>query len=919
MRRFLKALLILIIGLPVMAAAAYWYLQQNIAAAGVSQLQLDFNRLTLHSASFHRVRFQLQQDGAMHQVDLQNVDIRWRWPRAFKPQLQYIELGRGKVIVGKPTQPATADAASPLLIPGQWQLPDWLPEHIKLADTELVLPCPAGQCPLHLTGYLRYHASQPQQISGETTAAADNAPPAYWQSQFIISELQPPEPDNAKLFIDLRYQPTPQPSLELTVQQAQQLGLSLKQHIDPDSLQAMTELVLAVSPPSPANQRLLQQWGVRIPEAWIAQFQQPVQLYSKLNWQLPADGDLSKLLSSHDVDGLLIARAPDPFYLPQLGLIKGEINVALSLKNQLVEQWKLNGNATISELELPGAVTAYDLKVSPLQLRLSSETTTAIDLAALPLQLQLSSSGENRFELNSDLSINLTASPRLTISHASLSAAIAQLTIADNPVKLSKVKFTTQLSGYWQTNDWQINLQNGSQLSMALQHPHLTIDDVTIKLADTQLRQTEFLTLSSHVDARLQKVQHTDASIDELVLSISDLQVQQRALASWQLTSNLDAHLKGMQHPVVKRQNWRWQTNTEFKQQASQAALTLQGSLGNDSGFSIAHQLTWQDGGVNLNWQLADLFMLASNPLANTFTDWPTLLELNRGRLGGNGQLSWRSGKLSADSQLQLRDLAGIYDRSLFRGVTANIALPLQDQQFELVTTDLVINHINHGLELGPLQLSAQYQSTLADPTKGTLALEQLILQLMGGTLSTTNQLLDLSQDTNQLVLQLSQLDIAQLLQQHPSTDIKGQGKLSGKIPLTFSQKGVTVTAGRVAAEAPGGKIQYQSAASSGMAATNQSMQTVFRALEDFHFSVLASEVSYDTSGKLLLALNLKGLNPALQQGRAINLNINLEEDLPAMITSLQLTNKLNDTITKRVQQYIKQKQAAAAAAGERK
>ena len=97
------------------------------------------------------------------------------------------------------------------------------------------------------------------------------------------------------------------------------------------------------------------------------------------------------------------------------------------------------------------------------------------------------------------------------------------------------------------------------------------------------------------------------------------------------------------------------------------------------------------------------------------------------------------------------------------------------------------------------------------------------------------------------------------------------------------------------------------------MAKTNSNMKLVFDALENFQYTVLSSTITYDTSGKLNLGLKLQGSNPNLQQGRAINLNVNLEEDLPALITSLQLTNKLNEVITKRVQKYLKQQQAAAA------
>ncbi|KKO46134.1 hypothetical protein WG68_07210 [Arsukibacterium ikkense] len=914
MRRLVKALLIFVIGLPVLAAAGYWYLQQQISQAGVRDLQLDISRLTISSVQLRRLQFSLQQNGVRHQIDLQDVNISWQWPQPFKPKLSRLTVGPGQISLASAshTTPQTDNKA--LSLPKQWQLPDWLPHYISVTDTVLNLPCPAGQCQLQLTGQLSYRNSD------EVNAAAANTGHPYWQSRLVMTSTAAAAlPETAPLVLDAYYQATPQPMLRLTLQQEQQFGLSLKQQLNPGQNLAETELMLAISPPSPANQALLQQWGLNLPEAWLAQFQQPVQLYSKLSWQLPADGDLSKLLSSHDIAGKLIARAPDPFYLPQLGLLKGEFSAELSLKNQVVERWQLSANATLTEPALAATFAEYGLQLNPVQLTISSEATAALDLAALPLQLQLSSEGPNAVTLTSELSLNLAASPRLTITSATLTAALARLTLPEHNINLHQLQLHTGLSGHWQADNWQLKLLDNSQLSLAVQHPQFTIKSAVIKLADTQLHQRDTLQLASQISATIQNMQHASGSIEQLVVNVSDLQLQQSAATGLQLSSAIDATITGLQQAAVKQQHWQWQATTQLAQQADNITLALQGNLHNDSGLRLVHQLNWQDATLSLNWQLADLFMLAGNPLASSFSDWPALLELNRGRLGGSGQLNWQAGQLTGNNQLQLRDLAGIYDRSLFQGLSADLQLTLQSELFQLTTANLVINHINHGLDAGPLQIAAGYQSTFELPERGVLTLEQLSLQLMGGTLSTTATQLDFAQSQNQLTLQLTHLDIAQLLQQHPSTDIKGQGKLSGTIPVTLGQAGITVEAGRVAAEAPGGKIQYRSAPSSGIGIANQSMQTVFSALEDFHFSVLASEVSYDTSGKLLLALNLQGLNPALQQGRAINLNINLEEDLPAMLTSLQLTNKLNDTITKRVQQYIQQKQAAAPAAGEKK
>src|SRR5690606_998319 len=152
------------------------------------------------------------------------------------------------------------------------------------------------------------------------------------------------------------------------------------------------------------------------------------------------------------------------------------------------------------------------------------------------------------------------------------------------------------------------------------------------------------------------------------------------------------------------------------------------------------------------------------------------------------------------------------------------------------------------------------------------------------------------------------EIDLARLLAEHPSSDITGTGRLSGRLPLTLSDKGVTLSEGRLAALAPGGQLQYRSPRAAALGESNPGMKIITEALDDFHYSVLASEVTYEDSGRLLLALRLQGSNPAVEGGRQINFNINLEEDLPALLASLQLSNQISDRIKRRVQEKLRQR-----------
>jgi len=75
--------------------------------------------------------------------------------------------------------------------------------------------------------------------------------------------------------------------------------------------------------------------------------------------------------------------------------------------------------------------------------------------------------------------------------------------------------------------------------------------------------------------------------------------------------------------------------------------------------------------------------------------------------------------------------------------------------------------------------------------------------------------------------------------------------------------------------------------------------------LEDFYYQELSSVVGYDKNGELTLELQLNGYNPAVENGRKVKLNVTLEEDLPALIKGIQLSNSVSDVIRKRIQQRV--------------
>jgi hypothetical protein len=135
-------------------------------------------------------------------------------------------------------------------------------------------------------------------------------------------------------------------------------------------------------------------------------------------------------------------------------------------------------------------------------------------------------------------------------------------------------------------------------------------------------------------------------------------------------------------------------------------------------------------------------------------------------------------------------------------------------------------------------------------------------------------------------------------------------------VPLRISGQSVSVESGQIDALAPGGTLKLPAEKLRGMAQGNEAMALVVRAMQNFNFSVLNSTVNYDQDGKLILGLRLEGSSPDVRDGHPIVLNINLEEDIPALMTSLQLSGRVNEAVTEKVRNLMQKRGAERQSTG---
>ncbi|MES2825936.1 MAG: YdbH domain-containing protein [Pseudomonadota bacterium] len=385
---------------------------------------------------------------------------------------------------------------------------------------------------------------------------------------------------------------------------------------------------------------------------------------------------------------------------------------------------------------------------------------------------------------------------------------------------------------------------------------------------------------------------------------------QANGVSVWpQLKFNGEASIKvgKLTHAQVHPKAWQWQG----KAQGSLEDFAATGELGIGASFNIQHQVKRKSAALHMDWQAPNIFLLAANPAAEIAKAWPPLLTLARGKINASGSALFNLEKntlTKSNANVQLLDITGIYDTIAFQGLNSEIKINTLEQTLQIASDELSLAQIDKGFVIGPLSAAGNYQASWAKPAQGKLALQYFKGNAMDGTFSTTAQNFDFSRATQQFIMELNNINLATLLLNYPSSELSGNGQLSGKVPVEINSNGIRIVKGIVSANAPGGQLKYQSPRAVALAKTQPSMKIITEALDDFHYTVLASEVNYDEKGKLLLAVRLEGQNPALENGRPVHFNVNLEEDVPAMLASIQLSSKVTDIVKKRLQERLQKK-----------
>lgn len=329
--------------------------------------------------------------------------------------------------------------------------------------------------------------------------------------------------------------------------------------------------------------------------------------------------------------------------------------------------------------------------------------------------------------------------------------------------------------------------------------------------------------------------------------------------------------------------------------------LSVQGRVLNSrrkalADFSAGHQLQTQRGSARL--QITTMaFDGKANALSNWLPGWPYPVVLSGGNLGLNAALDWHEHSdkllLTGSAALTVEKLRGHVEDIGFAGLTLQHDLQLladgtwRSRQAGALQLDL--------LEVG-VPITAISSRLYIDTARRQIGMPQFSAGVLGGVVSASDFIYRADQ-VNLLRLAVEGLNIESLVALAAYDDVQATGRISGLLPVELAPDGIRIDAGRLAAVAPGGMIRY----SANTAAVNPAMKLVNEALQNYHYDSLSSDVFYSKNGDLELKMQLRGQNPAMNQGQKINLNVNVSDNIPTLLKSLQGSRVITDVLKKNI------------------
>jgi hypothetical protein len=312
--------------------------------------------------------------------------------------------------------------------------------------------------------------------------------------------------------------------------------------------------------------------------------------------------------------------------------------------------------------------------------------------------------------------------------------------------------------------------------------------------------------------------------------------------------------------------------------------------------FNGANWMSAMEGDINSDWKAI---------VPDTGQEQATVMLDLRGKgsswdFGGKVKVHGAEGQREPKLSVEILELGGRYKKTAMAGLNANAVLAIDNGVYTTKDAQARIDLLHIGFPVKNIEARFQLAQ---HGWKPIVRIKKLTAELLGGRARSDPFQLDPGKDKHRFVVQLEGIGLNDILQLEQQQDLRGSGKLDGRIPIEITHEGIHVAQGKLSARAPGGGINYlPTARVLALAKTNASVKMIVDALGNFQYHKMDVTSDYKPSGDLVLKVRLEGHNPDWQAGQPVNLNLNVEENIPTLLRSLQLSGEITERIRERYQ-----------------
>ncbi len=169
---------------------------------------------------------------------------------------------------------------------------------------------------------------------------------------------------------------------------------------------------------------------------------------------------------------------------------------------------------------------------------------------------------------------------------------------------------------------------------------------------------------------------------------------------------------------------------------------------------------------------------------------------------------------------------------------------------------------------------------------------------LLDGSIAIDRVDYDLRKKHAATTVQLDGIALQKLLDLQGTKKITATGSVRGRLPVVLDGETFSIPNGGMNAEKTG-LIVYATTPEEREAA-NAGMRLTYEALGNFLYSELLSSITMAPDGQSHITLQLKGYNPEFQNGRPVNLNLQIEQNLTDLFRSLSISSGIEKAITEK-------------------